>query len=382
MASDESTFHDLQTAHRGGGIAAVLECLADHMREQKKYPELFEARKMQVRHRLGLAVDYQDTGELDEQTGRQLEDGLLAACREVGMLLLHAGQIRDGWVYMRPVGDKAAVAGVLGDLDVNEDNVDEVIEVALHEGVDARRGYHLVLQYYGTCHAITTLESSGHQLTKSDQRCAAALLVQHVHAELLENLRGDIANQEAAQPSETTLQDLVADRDWLFGEHSYHIDTTHLASTVRIAQILQDEASVRQAADLTAYGQRLDQTFQFPGEEPFVDFYPSHGLLFRASLGEDVDRAIEYFRGKAETVDARQQGNMALEVYVELLNRLGRYSEAIEAAIRLQTDGVQWLGYAPTLMELSKKAGDFDRLLGYCRDRDDLLGYCMGLVLS
>jgi len=380
MTIADEVFRELQAALQEDGVVAVLERLAEHLRQQKKFPELFEARKMQIRQRLGLPVDYRDTGELDEETGRRLEEGLLDACREAGMGLLAEGRVREGWLYMRPVGDKAAVARVLAELEVDEENVEEVIEVAFHEGVDVERGFRLILKHFGTCHAITMLESSGHQLTKADQRCAAALLVEHLHAELLENVRADVAHQEAAQPAETTLADLVVDRDWLFGELSYHIDTTHLASAVRAARILRDETPLRLAADLTAYGRRLSDSFQFPGEEPFADFYPNHALLFRASLGQDVDEALAYFRQKAETVDMGQHGSLALEVYVELLARTGRYGEAIDAAITLQRDGAQWLGYAPTLMELSKQAGDYGRLLAYCRDHNDLLGYTIALV--
>jgi hypothetical protein len=394
MTTAASVFQELDAALDQGGVEAVLQRLAEHLRQQGKYPELFEARKMQIRQRLGLPVDYRDTGELDEETGRRLEDGLLDACREVGMALLAAGRVREGWLYMRPVGDRPAVARALADIEVDHDNVESVIEVAFHEGVDVELGYRLVLKHLGTCPAITALESSGQHLNRADQRRAAALLVAHLHAELSGNLRAEIARHEAARPPEATLAELVADRDWLFGEYSYHIDTTHLASTVRAARILRDETSLRGcevpvpifsqplrlAADLTEYGRCLHESFQFAGEEPFVDFYPSHRLLYRASLGEQVDEALAYFRGKAETTDVQQHGTFAQEVYVELLARLGRYPEAIEAAIALQRTGVPWLGFAPTLLELSKQAGDYRPMQAYCQERDDLLGYATALV--
>jgi len=380
MTTAGTVFCELDAALDEGGVEAVLQRLAEHLRHQGKYPELFEARKMQVRHRLGLPVDYRDTGELDEETGRRLEDGLLDACREVGMGLLAAGHVREGWLYMRPVGDRAAVARALADIEVDHGNVESVIEIAFHEAVDVELGFRLILKHFGTCQAITALESSGQQLNRADQRRAAELLVAHLHAELSGNLRAEIARHEAARPAEATLAELVADRDWLFGEYSYHIDTTHLASTVRAARILRDEAPLRLAADLTEYGRCLHDSFQFAGEEPFVDFYPSHRLFYRASLGEQVDEALAFFRDKAETTDVQQHGTFAQEVYVELLARLGRYPEAIEAAIALQRTGVPWLGFAPPLLELSKRAGDYRRMRAYCREQDDLLSYATALV--
>ncbi|MCH5374897.1 MAG: hypothetical protein JJ992_13055 [Planctomycetes bacterium] len=106
MTVQEQVFDELRSALDDGGVAAMLERLAEGLRQQRKYPELFEARKMQLRYSLGLPVDYRDTGELDEDIGRRLEEGLLDACREVGMGLLGDGRVREGWLYMRPVGDK------------------------------------------------------------------------------------------------------------------------------------------------------------------------------------------------------------------------------------------------------------------------------------
>ena len=88
----------------------------------------------------------------------------------------------------------------------------------------------------------------------------------------------------------------MADREWLFQDNAYHIDTTHLASTVRIARVLADPADLRLALDLTEYGRRLSQQFQYQGDEPFVETYPSHALYFQALLGENVEEALAYFQ--------------------------------------------------------------------------------------
>src|ERR687883_174915 len=102
-----SEFDELQQASTRG-VAAVLERLVEQLRAQKQYHELFEALKMQVRHRLGLPLTYSETPDsLDDDRRNQLEEGLIGACREAGTLLLKAGKIREGWMYLRPVGDKA-----------------------------------------------------------------------------------------------------------------------------------------------------------------------------------------------------------------------------------------------------------------------------------
>lgn len=379
MAANENAFDELQSLLAQQGVAATLDRLAAQLRAGKRYHELFEALKMATRHRLGLSLVHSESDDLDEKQRTALEDGLIEACREVGLALLRDGQVRAGWMYLRPVGDKKAAAEVLAGIEVDEDNLEQIIEVALHEGVDVARGYRLVLENYGTCNAITTFESALHNKSRADQQAAAQLLLRHLHHELLNSVQGDIARQEGSRPSETTLRELIADREWLFAENSYHVDTTHLSSTVRIARLLSDADSLRLAIDLTDYGRRLNTQFQYHGDEPFADMYPSHALYFRALLGEAADEAAAYFRDKATSLDLEQVGTIAIEIYIDLLARLGRYDEATAAAISLMPERSQPLGIAPSLLELCDKSGHYAPLVDYCRRRDDLLGFTTGI---
>jgi hypothetical protein len=384
MSSVETEFDQLQEALERGGVSAALDRLAEYLRENKKFHELFEALKMKARYALGLPLTYSDAGdELDESTRTKLEDGLIEACRDVGTALLREGAIREGWMYLRPVGDRAAAAIELAEIEANEDNLDALIEVALHEGVDPKRGYGLVLEHHGTCNAITTYESVVVRQSTAAQQAAAGLLVEHVHRELLATVRADIAQQQGSEPPEATLKELVADRDWLFGEHSYHLDTTHLASTVRFSRLLDDEAQLRLALDLTAYGRRLSSQFQYQGDQPFADIYPSHALYLGALLGEDVDAAIEYFRERAEALDPREHGGLPVEAYVQLLDRLGRYELAIDALLNFvqkQPDATSQA--VPLMLELSQKAGNYDKLKAFCRNHEDILGFATATLCS
>ena len=71
----------------------MLDKAAALLREQKRYHELFEVLKMQTRRRIGLPVLYAESGDsLSDEQRTKLEDGLIAACREVGTLLLEEGQ--------------------------------------------------------------------------------------------------------------------------------------------------------------------------------------------------------------------------------------------------------------------------------------------------
>lgn len=378
-----SPYEFLQSELASHGPDAVLAKVAGQLRGEKKYHELFEALKMQVRRKLGLAIAYAESSDsLSEEKRSQLEEGLIAACREVGTLLLKEGKVREGWMYLRPVGDKVEAAELLAAVSPTEDNTEEIIEVALHEGVDVARGFGLVLETYGTCSSITTYDSTVARRPRKEQEPAAKLLLKRLHVDLVGSVKVDVARQEGSQPSETTLRELVADRDWLFHENSYHIDTTHLASTVRIARACSDPADLWLALDLTEYGRRLNAQFQYQGDEPFAEMYPSHAFYFQALLGENVEAALAYFKNKAEMLDPQYHTLVPVEIYVDLLARLGRYKEALNAAIALSKPGVQPVGLAPSLLELADKAGDFSAVLEYCQGKNDILGYAAALVAS
>ncbi len=374
-------FDDLESQMSAGGADAVLGRLSERLRDEKKFHELFDAMLMQTRRKLGLpAVLTQSLDELAEPVRNQVEEGYLAACREVGALLLNDGKFREAWMYLRPTGDKTTIAKALESTEPDDDNLQDLIEIALHEGVSPALGYKLVLENYGTCNAITTYDGVVSGRPRVDQQAASTLLVEHLHAELLVSVAADIERQEGSKPTEKTLKELVADRDWLFGEHNYHVDTTHLAAVTRFARVIDDPKVLRLALDLTEYGRRLSSQFQFAGDEPFVDLYPSHALFFSALLGERVDEALEYFRKKAEEVDPHEDGTLAAETYISLLARLGKNAQAVAAAAKLLPPGTRTTGLAPSLFELSRQAGDFGPLKAASRERGDLVSFAAGLI--
>jgi hypothetical protein len=376
------TIPALETSFSAGGATAALDQLATRLREEKKYHELFEALKLKVRHALGLPLlpIESNSDELPEATRDKLEDGLVDACRQVGELLLADGKVREGWMYLRPVGDKTAAAKLIANIQPDEDNTDELIEVLLHEGVDTGRGFSLLLERNGTCNSITTFDQLMHQRTRKERQAAASALLNRLYSDLIHNVKSDIARQAGEQPKETTLQSLIADRDWLFQDGAYHIDTTHLASVVRMARVLDDPAQLRMALDLTHYGRHLSQQLQYQGDEPFADQYPSNALFYQALLGENVDEALAFFENKAHLLDVRENGTAAIEAYLDLLTRMGRHEQALDAAIKLVPADTPSTAYGPLLMDLSQKAGNYQKLLDFCRSRGDELGFAAALV--
>jgi hypothetical protein len=379
----EAIYDELQSAFSSGGAEAAFERLTGQLRQEQRYHELFDARLMQSRWRLGLPViQTSSLDELPEPTRTKVEDAYLEACREVGRLLLDQGRVREAWMYLRPVGEKQPVVEALEKIEPHEENVEELIEVALHQAVCPRLGFQLVLKNYGTCNAITMFDSHMYERPKAERQEVAALLIRHLHEELKDNLVAEITRQEGTPPREPTIEALVADRDWLFADGSYHIDTSHLSATVRFARAVEDPEVLALAVDLTEYGRRLGSQYQYAGDEPFADAYADQGLFFRAQLGHRVEEALDVFGRKARELDQEEHGTAPAEVYVALLARLGRRREAIDALHELIPAGTRPTGFAPSMAELASSSGEFARMASVCRDRGDVLGFTAGLVAA
>lgn len=372
-------FQQLQSDFQSGGIGTALATAGETLREQKRFHELFEVLKMQSRHGLGLPLLHDDKISLSDEDQRKFEDQLLAACREVGFSLMRAGQIQESWGYLKHLADYGEVLAELQRTEVTDENVEAIVGLLLYEGLDCERGFQLVLERYGTCNAITTMQNAMYGRSRKDRSAAGRQLVHHVHRELRESVLAHIQREEGIAPDEGLIFPLLDGRDFLLENGSYHIDTSHLGSTVQIAVELSDPQALELALDMARYGERLHPDLQYPSHSPFEDTYPSHIKFFSALLGQDVDASLEYFRQRAEQTDAHQEGTFPIETYVDLLARIGRPAAALEATVQWIAPGIQTTGHAPTLYDLSLQMGNFDRYRELCVERQDLLGFIVGL---
>lgn len=363
------------------GAPAALETLAGALKEAGRWHELFDVRLVQCRLRSGLqAYLSQSADELPADQRQALEEGYLSACREVGHLLLAERRIREAWMYLRPVGDKRDVALALADYTPADADLEGVLDVALQQGVAPARGVQLMLQHYGACNTISAVDGNLAQWTPAERRAAVQTLVAHIQRELVENVRHDVARQEGQAPAESSLAELVQTRSWLFENDNYHLDTSHLHAVTRMARLLEDPAAVRLAHDLTEYGCRLSAHYQYAGEEPFGEFYPSHALFFAAQLGQEVETAVEHFRRWAYDEEVRRYSTLAAETYVVLLARLKRFDAALASALELLPPGTPTGGFAPTASELARQGGLLTELAGALKQREDIVGYATALV--
>lgn len=359
--------------------------------------KLFDLRLLEHRRALGLALDRRTPiDEVDEPLRSQLETAYLAACREVGELFLQTGRLREAWMYFRPAGDKQALRQRLARITPDDDrpeHLNELIELALYEGVDPQRGYAWLLGRQGTCSAITTLDGIAEQLSTADLHSCAAVLVRHVYRELQGNLAGHLHRLKGGEPAANhTVLELITQHPELQASGDYHIDASHLASTMRYARLLTEPALVTRALEMAEYGIHLPEELQYPGDPPFEELFASHRKLFQATLGHDADAAVEFFadraRGEhaasqdasAESAHSGMAATTAIETYLVMLARTGRAAEALDAYGELVPKGAELSRHAPTLLELAGQSGDWERYAAICRDRNDVLGFTAGLL--
>jgi hypothetical protein len=392
MSVDTDSFRAITDTLAASGVPAALAQLVAELRRSQSFHELFDARLMEARHRLGLPLMLSTSiDDLPAEVRDPLEAAYLEACREVGQLLLAEGRFREAWMYLRPVGDKKAVAAALRMIEPTDEQVESLIEIALHEGVDPELGYQLVLERYGTCNAISLFDAAAGRLPAPQRAALAERLVRHLHAELIANVRADIARREAAgdspageslkqAESATTIAELIASCDRLFADDNYHIDTSHLSAVVRNARLVTDKDVLALALDLTEYGRRLSPTYQYPGESPFEDLYPQSAQFFAAQLGKNVDEATAYFADRAAAADAQSAGTGPAETYVLLLARLQRWQEAIGASIRFLSAAGPTGGLAPSLLELARSAGDYRAVVEQSQAQGNLLTFAAGVL--
>jgi len=365
-------FPAIDSALASGGPEAAFQSLIQHCLDTQNYPLLLEARLMQVRHELGLPLVQSSAASIPDEVRRRYDEAFIDAARQVGTLFLGDGNIPRAWPYFRAIGEGDPVSRAIENYQPGDD-LDAVIEIGLMEAVNPTKGFRLILENHGICRAITCY--SQFPARQGRLECAR-LLVGALHSELRDNLRRAI--DDAGETM--SIPDLIEGRPWLFGEYSYHVDTSHLVSVLQIAIELDDTESLSKALEMAQYGERLASTFQHRGDPPFENVYSDHAVYLRALLERDRDAAVAHFREKAASLDPGEHGYGPAQVLVTLLVRLGRYREAIEASLQfLSSVPTHELG-CPGIPELCQMAGDFTLLRQIAVEKQDPLSYTAAVL--
>ena len=408
----DDIFAQLATTADAAGAAAMFDTLAASLKARGRWHALFDLRLLEAR----ISLDLPATGELTGRGGEgdvspadrdQLDERSLAACREVGWPLLEAGQVAAAWMYLRAAAAPAEVAeklaalangitaseGNLQNLDDEEtaSRLQEIVHVALWEGLDPALGIDLIIRTQGTCNSITAYEQAVSRLPARRQAPAAGVLVHHLHHEVASALAADLTQRGAAvTATDTSVASIIPLLDLLreisgADDASIHVDVSHLQSVLRIARVCTDPDVIREAWELACYACRLPAEVVYPGEPPFENVGESSRMFFGAQLGHDVDRSIGFFRRSAAQARLEESGTLPSDTLVLLLTRLGRPGEALHAALERPAEGpmpstMLASGMLPSLVELATAADSWDALLAVCRERGDEITFAATLA--
>jgi hypothetical protein len=373
----DPSFDLIEQAVAAGGARSALDLLARKFLAEKHYPQLFETRLMQKRLELGLPlIQLGGIDDLPEPQRGTYEEGVRQAARETGALFLADGNIPLAWPYFRAVGDRATMAAAIEAAEAGE-QIEALIGIALGERVHPRKGLELLIAQHGICRALTYFEQFPNL---EDREACLVLLVRTLHAELVTNLKNAIERREGEAPAGNLVPDLMAGRDWLFGEFDAYVDTSHVMNVIRFALDLEDREAIGLALDLCEYGGRLSSQFKMTTEPPFEDVYRDHAIYLRALLGEELDGAVEHFRRKIVDQTDPMRAIQSAEVLVGLLVRRERYRGAVEVSLEHLSGIVQDQLACPSLFQLCQLAGDAQRLKELARERGDLLSFAAGAV--
>ncbi|MEZ6046850.1 MAG: hypothetical protein R3C11_14980 [Planctomycetaceae bacterium] len=378
-----SLFVELKECHQSSSPAELVDLLVNRLQEQQEYNKLFDALLVQSRMKMGLPLANPTTFEgVPKEQQAEFEEEYINAARRIGELFLEQGSIPQAWVYLRTISEQEKVKQALDQLDLeglDPEYADEVINVALYENAHPVRGLEVMLRIRGTCNTITACDQAMAQMDPGQRILAARMLVNHLYTELQNSLLYAIERKEEKRPELVSIHDLIKDRDWLFADGNYNIDVSHLHSVVRFARFIEaTDDELQKARELTEYGARLAEPFQYPSDSPFEDYYPAHRAFFDVLTGDDRDAGVAYFEKKVNEAEDDRDAAMAAYVLVDLLCRIEEYSRAVPLAEKHLKQIEDPNGFSFT--RLCHLARDYETLQSTAENNNDPVGFALGLL--
>lgn len=377
------SFEELENLKSEKTPQELVSQLVEALREQKDFNSLFDALLLQARLNMGLPLARPTSFEgVPQERQEEFEEQYISAAKEVGEMLLEQGNLPQATLYLRTIGEESQIKNAFDTLDpsqIDPEEADELINLALYENIHPIKGLDLMLKTRGTCNTITACDQAMGQLSPEHRTEAARLLVNHLYEELRGSLLYAIERHDEQKPESAPIRELLQDRDWLFAEGNYHVDVSHLHSVVRFARFLEaTHPEMKKAVELSLYGSKLDEPFQYPAEAPFEEYYPAHLAYFAVLLDDDREKSLAFFKDKIENAVDPQDASMSAYVLVDLLCRIGEHSAAVDIAKEHLRDIEDPNGFS--FSQLCQQAGDFATLKETAKQRNDLVTFAVGLL--
>ena len=383
LATLEPAAYDrLKAALTMNGPAAAVDALIDELRKAEDFNSLFYALLMKKRIELGVSpFPTGPSADLPAHTHEPYESAIRDAGRHVGSIFLERGELPKAWNFYRMLGEPEPVRTALENYQPKpDDDIYPLIEIAWQGGVLPKKGFDLILDRHGVCSAITTVSSSDLNTNPELRDYCIGRLVHAIHQQLTERLRGDLEGRGTTVPAGLSIKRMAEGHPELFTDDSYHIDTSHLSSVCQMSMYLSPGAENDLARDLCEYGRRLSPTIRGGGgDAPFEELYEDFLPFLNVVAGVNVEEGLDRFKAKAER-EAAEGASYAAQVYINLLVRVNKLREALDAAKAMLANEDERALICPSVGELAKRLNDFEAMAEAAKARNDAVGFLAGLI--
>jgi hypothetical protein len=376
-------FEELRQKLAQSGPAAAIDQLCTKLLQAEDYQNYFYAKLMQKRVELGVSpFPMGPATELPSHTHEAYEEAIRQTGREVGQILLNKRDIPRAWTYFRILGEPEPVRQALETFipQPGEDTYG-LVEVAWQQQVHPKKGFELILESHGICSAITMVHSSDLSQQPALRQHCIQKLIHAMHAQLKERLQNDLRGRGVNLSESESITTLVEKHPELFVDDAYHIDVSHLSSIVQMALHLPACPELHQVQELCEYGARLSVGLRGDNDPPFQDTYKDYLAYVKVVNGIEVEAGLAHFAKKAE--EGRQEGyQYPAEVYVNLLVKISRLAQALQAARDYLSDANDRELSCPGVVELAKLSQDFATLSEVAQQKSDPVTFLAGLIAS
>ncbi len=380
---DDAVYRRVHAAFEAGGPGGGVEALCGELEAAGEFQPLFYALLMRRRVELGLTpFPLSPATELPPDAHEAYEDAIRQAARRVGGMLLARGDIAKAWAYFRIINEPGPVKEALAAYAPGpDDDVYPIVEIAWQQGLAPERGFDLILDRSGVCSAITMVGSADLNANPSLRDYCVKRLVRSLHTQLGERLDADLAGRGSSEPSGQPLAELILGHPELMADDAYHIDTSHLSSVVLAAMQLPPCPELNLALDLALYGTKLSTNYTGDNDPPFEKTYADYLPYLDAVAGHDIDANVAHFTAKLPAA-AVEGYRFPAEVVVNLLLKLDRLPAALAVAREFLADADEGSMSCPGVMELARRAGDYDALATQAMAKGDPVSYLASLIAA
>ena len=363
------------------GPARAIETLCTELEAKADYNKLFYALIMKARQSMGLCVvPTAPTDEIPREKHDEFEEVIRNSARRCADLHLATNDLEQAWNFYKMIGETEPIKSVIDNLDPKpEDDLEVAIRLAFYEGLNMARGYEWILERYGLCNAITTLTSQDFSHMPAVREHCLQKLIEALYTELALRLRGEIEHREGntksidsipvGKPGEVV--ELIKGREWLFAEDGYHIDLSHLSSTVQMSIHLAPCEALDRAIEFCEYGKKLSGRFLGRSEPPFENLYEGYQRYLEIIKGKDVEKNLDYFRQKAKENEENGSSYPA-EILLQILERIGHEKEALQLAGKTLN--------ASGLYGMCRKVGDYSSMEKAARTQEDPIHFLSAVI--